>query len=165
MGYNAGEVIDALDKAKGNVSEAADILGCSRSTIYNARDEYKTVAERFEYWQQKRIDDAESLIGKCFEECFEMLKDDEVTTTQVREARKTAMAVLKTQGKERGWTERKEVTGADGEPVGGEPESVDQQIATNILSVLQDMSDDEKREEIDKLQSIEDELDGGEPES
>jgi transposase-like protein len=57
--YKADEVAQALRDADGIVSEAARILGCARSTIYRAMDEYVTVKEAREEAQASAVDTAE----------------------------------------------------------------------------------------------------------
>lgn len=57
--YTAGEIADALREAGGIITEAARKLDCSRTTIYKAIDEYKTVEEAREDARDELVDRAE----------------------------------------------------------------------------------------------------------
>ena len=97
-GYTAEQVIAALTKAEGYVSQAASILGCSPRTVYNYRDRYVSVAEAWEAIREKRHDFVENALHK-------QIRDGNVTAT---------IFYLKTQAKHRGYVERQELTGANG---------------------------------------------------
>lgn len=96
--YTAQQVIDALEKAQGYVSKAASILGCSSQTVYNYRDEYKTVKEAWDGIRERRHDFVENALHNA-------IKEGNVTAI---------IFYLKTQAKQRGYVERQEVTGAGG---------------------------------------------------
>ena len=97
--YKVQEVVDALEAADGYVSKTASLLGCSTQTVYNYRDESPTVREAWENIREKRHDFVENALHK-------QIKDGNTTAT---------IFYLKTQAKHRGYVERQELTGADGD--------------------------------------------------
>ena len=99
--YTAEQMIKALTEAKGLVSVAARMLGCSRQTVYNHINKQVTVKQAMEDARETMTDFAE---GKLFE--------------QINTGNITAIIFyLKTQGKSRGYVERQELTGKDGESI------------------------------------------------
>jgi len=84
------EIIAAIEKANGNLTAAARILGVTRQTLYNYRKRYKTVNDAIEEQREAMLDNAESVLyravlnGEAWAVCF----------------------FLKTQGKKRGYIER-----------------------------------------------------------
>jgi len=96
--YSAEQVIEAIRKSRGLLSVVAQRLGCTRQTVENYVKRYPTVDRAVKEERQKVIDVAE---GKLFEK----LQSGESWAIQF---------ILKTLGKERGYTERTEVTGAEG---------------------------------------------------
>ena len=96
--YSVEMMIDAIQKADGNLSEAARILGCSRTTVHNYVNKYVTVRATYEEENDKFIDLAEAKLRKTVE----------------KGSLPAIMFVLKTKGKHRGYVERQEHTGADG---------------------------------------------------
>ena len=89
---------DALIEAQGMLSVAARHLGVSRQAIYLAAKKHPTV--------QEAIDDARENTGDTAElKLFEAIKAGEPWAVQF---------YLKTQGKRRGYIERQEITGAEG---------------------------------------------------
>jgi hypothetical protein len=161
--YTAAEMINAIDEAKGTITKAAEILGCSRQTIYTYADRYTTVQQCLDKWSVKIIDDAEFTLFEILDSAKELVNENPEDPTAIREARKTVMSVLKTKGKNRGWTERQEITGKDGEPLDKDSE-VKQEIASELADMFQDMEDDEAADRVDKLEKMEAELDGGDDE-
>lgn len=96
--YTAEQVAQALKDANGIVRYAAQRLGCSRLTVYNYMKKYASVKQAHEDARENQIDYVE---GKLLE--------------QINSGNITAIIFyLKTQAKHRGYTERQEVTGADG---------------------------------------------------
>ena len=96
--FTADEVIQAIEKSQGIISYVAKRLGCSRKTVYNYIDRYITVKEALAEARDNQVDYVE---GKLLE--------------QINSGNITAIIFyLKTQGKHRGYSERHEVTGADG---------------------------------------------------
>ena len=99
--FTTGEVIDALKAAHGIKAHAAEILGCNRRTVDNYIDRHPTVAQAYEDLRQTLVDRAErGLIKKLVEEEWPAIR-----------------YVLSTLGKDRGYVERQEVTGAEGGPI------------------------------------------------
>src|SRR5262245_38677811 len=92
------QVADVLNEVQGLVYVAAERLGCSAKTVYNYVDRYPVVREAKDHQKGKRLDTAEASLwkavvaGEAWAVCF----------------------YLQTQGKARGYTERREVTGRDG---------------------------------------------------
>jgi len=62
--YTAEQVATALRQADGIITDAAEALGCSRSTIYRAMDEYVTVKEAREEAQADLVGEAESQLAQ-----------------------------------------------------------------------------------------------------
>ncbi len=96
--YTTKEVIQALQDAQGIKAHAAKLLGCSRWTVDNYIKRHPTVARAYEDLRETMIDRAErGLLAKLLLEDWHAIK-----------------YVLSTLGKDRGYTERKELTGRDG---------------------------------------------------
>lgn len=93
-------VVDAIQEARGNKTTVARSLMVSRATVYNWIKEYPEIAQAFQDERERRLDVGESALdaaverGEAWAVCF----------------------LLKTQGKDRGYIERQEVTGKDGAP-------------------------------------------------
>ena len=92
-------VLDALNKSSGIVASACKAAGISRFTFYKWLKEDSDFAEKVEDIKELQKDFAEALILK---------KMKEGDTTMI-------IFYAKTQMKDRGYTERKEITGKDGE--------------------------------------------------
>jgi hypothetical protein len=96
--YNKKEIIAALVVSKGTVYIAARRLGCAANTIYRFAEKYPEVKEAMHHERGMQIDVAELQLQAA-----------------VNRGEPWAIALtLKTIGKDRGYTERTEVTGADG---------------------------------------------------
>jgi hypothetical protein len=94
------QMLNALERSLGIVTSACKAVGISRQTHYNwMKDdgEYKSSVESIE---DMAIDFAESQL-------HQQIQNGEVSST---------IFFLKTKGKKRGYVERQEVTGADGNP-------------------------------------------------
>lgn len=99
--FSIDTVKEALIKANGKVSEAAKKLGVSVPTVYNYIDRYPELKEIRQNAVEALIDLAESALEK-----------------KIKRGDTTAIIfTLKTQGKNRGYIERQEITGKDGQPV------------------------------------------------
>ena len=101
------ELINTLWKCRGNVTRAANELGCTDRTIHSYAAKYSTVkdaiTEAREQWSSRLADIAELALEK-----------------QLAEGRAWAIKfTLSTQGKARGYVERTqlEATGAGGGPI------------------------------------------------
>jgi len=93
--FSTETVIKALKKARGVKAVAAQILGCDRHTVDNYIKRHPTVAKAYQEQRETLIDVAEGkLITKIDGDKWPAIK-----------------FVLTTLGKERGYTERYEITG------------------------------------------------------
>jgi hypothetical protein len=100
-GYTAEEVVKAIENSRGFVTTIAKNLGCSRVHVYRLIDKYATAKEALENEREGVKDFAE---GKLIQ--------------QIDAGNITAIIFyLKCQGKDRGYVERTEITGADGAPL------------------------------------------------
>lgn len=99
--FTKEQVEQALTETHGGVAIAAQRLGCSAPTIYAYLERYPDIKETVTHFREMRVDLAELR----FEEAINR-----------GEPWAVAMA-LKTLGKNRGYVERQEMTGADGAPL------------------------------------------------
>lgn len=94
---NIKDIEPLVAKYKGNIAAIARHFGVSRGTIYNRMAESPTLATAIEDERETMLDNAESALYK-----------------QAMEGNTTALIfLLKTQGKQRGYTERVEVQERD----------------------------------------------------
>ena len=102
MGHNgltAEEVIAGVEGSRGFITVVASRLGISRNHVYRLAKKYTSVAAAIKTEREKNKDFAE---GKLME--------------GIQSGNMTAIIFyLKTQAKDRGYVERQEVTGRDGE--------------------------------------------------
>lgn len=99
--FTPRQVIDALRGTQGLPALAAERLGCSVSTLYNYAERYPAVRRALRHQKEKRIDLVEAKL-------WAAIHEGNISAT---------IFYLKTQGKSRGYIERQEVTGADGDPL------------------------------------------------
>ena len=99
--FTAEQVINAIKTSRGILSSAADSLGCHRRTVDRYVAKYPTVREEYEEANERVIDFAESRLLK-------NINDGDTASI---------IFFLKTRGKRRGYVERQEVTGKDGDPI------------------------------------------------
>ena len=98
--FTQRQMIDALTKAKGMVSVAARSLDCDPETVRNYVARYPKVAEAIREARELTLDISELALYKA-----------------IQEGEGWAIKyMLATQGKNRGYVERQEITGADGQP-------------------------------------------------
>jgi hypothetical protein len=95
------ELAPLLEKDKGNVAAVARRFGVSRGTILNRVNESPTLQKVLADARESMLDNAESVLYK---------KVLEGSTAEL-------IFFLKTQGKSRGYVERQELTGADGDAI------------------------------------------------
>jgi len=95
------EAIEAIVKAKGFVATAATLCNTSRTTMHSMINKHPKLKEAVDDAREKNRDFAE---GKL------MMAIDEGNITAI-------IFYLKTQGKDRGYVERQEISGPDGGPV------------------------------------------------
>lgn len=91
----------ALLKCRGNYAAAAKALGVTRQAVSKYVKERPELLEAVNDQREARIDRAESALDKAID----------------RGAPWAISLTLRTQGKERGWVERQEVTGKNGTPI------------------------------------------------
>ena len=95
------DLVEAIQKYNGNISAVARAFKVNRSTIYSDIEKRPELKELIQDERETMLDDAESELNK-----------------QVKRGNTTALLFfLKTQGKRRGYVERQEVTGADGQSI------------------------------------------------
>jgi len=97
--YNAQQMIDAIQDAKGILTVAARKLQCSRMTVYRYINKYNTVKDAYEEANESNIDFVETKL-------MEQINKGNITAI---------IFFLKTKAKHRGYVERQEFTGKDGE--------------------------------------------------
>jgi hypothetical protein len=96
--YTKKEIIAALIASKGMVYVAAGKLECAANTIYRFAEKYPEVKEAMKQERGLRVDIAELHLHNA-----------------VQRGEPWAVSLtLKTIGKDRGYTERQEITGTDG---------------------------------------------------
>lgn len=113
------EIIDAVKKTKGLLTVAARRLGVTRKTLHNRMTSSEAVREAVVEARDHTTDIAES-------ELFKAVKKGE------------AWAVcfyLKCQAKERGYVERKEVTGAKGGPIEINAAEIQRRLTSRITDL------------------------------
>lgn len=99
--YSVGEMRHALEQAQGMVYIAARLLNCAPQTVYNHLSKHPSLREARETARGMMLDETEIQLMK-----------------QVRAGEAWAIKfLLATQGRERGYIERREITGEDGGPV------------------------------------------------
>ena len=97
--FTPKQVADTLNETRGMVFLAAKKLGCSDDTIYNYAKRYKAVGDALRQQRGQFVDMAELKL-------WNAVNEGEAWAVQF---------ALRTLGKERGYVERQEVTGKDGE--------------------------------------------------
>lgn len=99
MALSIKKIRKAIEKHRGNVTLVAKSFSVSRTTVYKFFEIHPELKECLQDEREKMIDNVESTLYN-----------------QALDGNTTAMIFfLKTQGKNRGYVERQEVTGADGE--------------------------------------------------
>ena len=101
MQYRTEDIIKALESTHGMIYLAADALNCSPSTIYRRAEKNAHVQDVIDSYRGKLIDKAELKL----EQAVMNGEPWAVTLT------------LKSLGKNRGYVERQEVTGAEGNDI------------------------------------------------
>jgi hypothetical protein len=101
MAINLEEAIKAAKDSGGNISDIARKLGVTRQTVYNAQNKWATLRDAIHQERESNKDMAEGMLQR-----------------NIKKGDNTAIIFyLKTQAKDRGYVERQEITGKDGEPV------------------------------------------------
>ena len=94
-------LIEALEKTLGIVTTACKIVSIDRSTFYKYVNEDEDFAKAVKDVENITFDFVESQLHK-------QIKDNNTSST---------IFYLKTKGKKRGYVERQEITGKEGEPI------------------------------------------------
>ena len=113
-GLTAEKMIDAIEKSKGFVSTAAQLLGCSRRHFYARMNTMPTVQAALEDVREKRHDFVESKLLK-------RIDAEDITAN---------IFYLKTQCKNRGYVERQEIRNVDDAEIDAEIERELARVAT-----------------------------------
>lgn len=143
--YTPHQVAEALRKSFGVKTVAAQLLGCTDDTITNYAKRYKVVEKAVRESRSKIVDIAEyNLINdltvkeEC-PNCREILRCSSCNNTIQFGKDWATRFVLMTLGKDRGYTERKEITGKDGGAIEiTQLESTLVEIQTIIVESLKD---------------------------
>jgi len=101
MAYDKDQFIKAIENSGGYVSLIADRVGCHISTVYEWKEKDGDIAEAIRREKIRQVDFAEGKLQS-------LIKKENPTAI---------IFYLKTQGKDRGYVERQEVTGSDGNPL------------------------------------------------
>lgn len=101
--YSTEQIIDALEKTHGGIFLAADAIGCSYKTIHRRADEVKVVQDVIDKYSGRRTDVA-------------ILKLEQAINNG--EPWAITLQLTKSEnGRSRGYSDRHEITGADGESI------------------------------------------------
>lgn len=109
---------ETIEKHRGNISLVARSFGVSRTTIYKHLNKHPELKVYLADEREKMIDNVESVL-------YNQALDGNITAV---------IFFLKTQGKNRGYIERQEITGKDGEPQKVEVEYINSPIKHPELS-------------------------------
>ena len=101
MALTQGQFLKAIENSGGYVSLIADRVGCSLQTVYNWINKDEKVAEAVRREKIRQVDHAEGKLQS-------LIKKENPTAI---------IFYLKTQAKDRGYVERQELTGRDGDPL------------------------------------------------
>lgn len=99
--YTVAQIEEALRQTMGAITLAAERLGASYNTVRRYVDRSPNLQKLIEHYRERRVDKAE-------------LKLEQALTNGEPWA---ISLVLKTLGRNRGYVERKEITGAEGDDV------------------------------------------------
>lgn len=92
--------LNKFESSLGNISLSCDEAKINRSTYYDWLEKDEVFKQKVESINEKSIDFVESAL-------FKQIRDGNTTAT---------IFFLKTKGKNRGYVERQEITGKDGQP-------------------------------------------------
>lgn len=101
--YSTEKIIAALEKTHGGIFLAAEEIGCSYKTIQRRAAEVRAVAEIIEKYSGRRTDVALLRLEQAINN-----GEPWALTLQIMKSK---------EGRSRGYVERQEVTGAEGQPV------------------------------------------------
>jgi hypothetical protein len=92
--YTKEQVIDAIKRSRGFISQAAKILKCTNATVYHYKERYSEVEDAIKNERESLLDFAESKL-------LENINNNDNAAI---------IFFLKTQGKHRGYSEREQIT-------------------------------------------------------
>lgn len=118
--YKPEDIATAILTHRGDLVDAAAAVGCTVRTFYNYRDEYPIVAEAMDETKKRTHNHVRNKL-------LELIDAGNVAAT---------IFWLKTQGKDEGWVERTELTGADGRAVELEHKGKTHGDAEHLAAVL-----------------------------
>lgn len=118
--FDPADIAAALVKHKGDLVDAADEVGCTVRTIYNYKDKYSVVADAMDETRKRTHNYVRNKL-------MDLIDAGNVAAT---------IFWLKTQGKDEGWVERTELTGADGRAVELEHKGKTHGDAEHLAAVL-----------------------------
>jgi hypothetical protein len=110
--YTAKQVIEAIKGTGGIKTVIAQRLGCHRHTVDNYIERYTTVAQAYEDERETVADFAESVVVQNIRLAFQRQASEKVEVDST-----DAKWFLAMKAKDRGYAERREVTGPEGESV------------------------------------------------
>jgi hypothetical protein len=132
--YSAEQFIQAIKGSGGIVSTIAQRVGCEWNTARSYIDKHATVAAAYAAERETLVDACESVL----------VRNVQIAQAAQREGKSAdtsdAKWVLARLGKERGYTERNEITGKDGEPIetkGHVTHGLDGDTAATIFDILE----------------------------
>jgi hypothetical protein len=112
------KMIEALERTLGRVTEAAESIDIARSTHYDWMQKDPEYKEAVESIGEKALDFVESKLFELIDgPQREIMTDAGIQTIKDTPNPTACIFYLKTKGKKRGYVERQEVTGADGDKV------------------------------------------------
>ena len=110
--------LKALTQSLGRVTEAAEALNMSRQTHYNWMKTDEKYKEAVESIADEALDFVESKLFELIDGAEkEIMTEQGIATIKETPNPTACIFYLKTKGKSRGYVERQEVTGAEGERV------------------------------------------------
>jgi hypothetical protein len=92
--YTKEQVIDAIKRSRGFISQAAKILKCTNATVYHYKERYIEVEDAIKNERESLLDFAESKL-------LENINNNDNAAI---------IFFLKTQGKHRGYSEKEQIT-------------------------------------------------------
>jgi len=110
--YTTEQMIDAIKGTGGVKTVIAQRLECHRHTVDNYIERHPTVKRAYEAERETVADFAESVVIGNIRLAFKKQKEDQEVVDST-----DAKWFLAMKAKDRGYAERKEITGADGEGV------------------------------------------------
>ena len=118
MSYSTKLILEALHRTHGMIFLAAKEIGCAPVTIYRRAEKEPKIRDTIDSYRGQLVDKAELRLEKA-------VLNGEPWAINL---------TLKTLGKKRGYVERQEFSGADGEPLKVEVEYINGPSTTSSVS-------------------------------